>query len=162
MSTPYDPSNAIDRYLLAQEIEHALTKAGFVEEWHGDEQGKGRDPGDITKERTFYRHVEDVPDIRIVVYTTIEGTRVRATGKDAIRVAAMYRTRRGRDRNLKRETRVNRTGDVEGIVERMLERARGAWATARNALRCPSCGAPMFTSKGGKDVCAEVCWERRR
>jgi hypothetical protein len=161
MPTPYDPSNAIDRYLLAQEIEQVLTKAGFVEEWHGDEQGKGRDPGDWTKERTFYRFVEDTPDIRIVVYTTIEGTRVRASGKDAIRVAAVYRTKAGRDQGLKKDIRVNRTGDIEGIVERMLERARGAWAAAKNALRCPSCGAPMFVSKAGKDTCAEICWKAR-
>jgi hypothetical protein len=156
----YDPTHPIDRQVLAREIEIALLKAGFIEEWHGDAEGRDRDPGDWTKERTFYRGVEDVPDLRIVVYTTIVGDTVRLAGKDAIRVAVLYRRKDGAEQGVSRETRVNRTGETLKIVERMVERARGAWKTARTVDRCPRCGAPTFKSKKGNTVCIELCFKR--
>lgn len=155
---PYDSAQPIDRFVLAHEIVRTLTNAGFIEEWHGDENGRDRDPGDITKERTFYRAVEDVQNVRIVVYTTIEGDRVREAGKDSIRVVAVYRQKTGSDKGISRETRVHRTGEVEGIVERMMTRARATWSAVRRIPCCPRCGAPTFKSKKGNQVCADLCW----
>ncbi len=157
----YEPENSTDRLALATRIEVTLTKAGFYEEWHGDADGRNRDAGDITKERTFSRPIEDVPDIRIVVYTSIVGDRVRPAGTDAIRVIALYRMRNGTDRAVKKESRVHRTGEIPAICERMLERARSVWRAAFEVPRCGQCGAPLFRSKKGNMVCMEVCWERR-
>lgn len=157
----YDPSHPIDRLVLAREIVLALAKAGFAEEWHGDAQGRDREPGDWTKERTFYRLVEGVPDLRIMVYTTIVGESVRPVGADAIRVAVVYRRRDGGDQGVRKETRVHRTGETLKIVDRMVERARSAWKVARTVERCTQCGAPLFTSKKGNRVCIEFCWKTR-
>lgn len=156
---PYDPNNALDQHLLAEALVTRLESAGFAEEWHGDEQGRGRDPGDFTKERTFFRPVEGTK-IRVRVCTTIHlhQDRVRASGKDAIRVLAIYRQVSGKDRILDSETRVHRVGEIPEIVERMMDRARDLWRTARATPLCARCGAPTFVSKKGNPACADACW----
>jgi uncharacterized Zn finger protein (UPF0148 family) len=133
-----------------------LEKANFQEEWHGD-------AGDMTKERVFFFSVSD--DMRVAVYTTIVGddawAECRDVGKDAIRVCAVYRRKDGNERGVGKQTRVNRVGEVDAIAGRMLDRMRAAWKVAKRPNRCPDCGAPMFISKKGNEVCAELCWQNR-
>jgi hypothetical protein len=153
----YDPEDPGSRRHLAVVLENTLTTAGFVEEWHGD-------AGDITREKVFTRAVDGVPDVRVAVYTTIVGqghdAAVRAVGKDAIRVCAVYRSQRtDQERGIIKETRIHRTGDTDAICERMLERMRTVWKAACRPHRCPSCNAPTFKSKAGNDVCADLCFK---
>ena len=147
----YNPDSTADRIELATRVEQTLLNAGFFEEWHGEV----RDP---TKEKTYTRQVVD--GIRIVVYTSIVGDRVRSTGKDAIRVVLVYTSERlGKDRGIGKETRIHRTGEVSAILERMLTRMRNAWTAGKRPCRCPQCNAPTFKAKSGKDVCADLCWK---
>ena len=154
----YDPQSSGSRKHLATCIVDVLTTAGFVEEWHDD-------TGDITKERVFYRPVEMpngtiVDGIRVLVYTSIVIDEVRDVGKDAIRVAAVYRSpRTGRERGIIKETRIHRVGDTDAICDRLLKRMRKVFGKARRPARCTRCGAPMFTSKKGNEVCCDFCWK---
>lgn len=154
----YDPLSPVSRQHLAALILDVLATAGFIEEWHDD-------AGDIVKERVFYRPVEmadgtPVEGIRVLVYTSIVGDEVRDCGKDAIRVAAVYRSKRtGVERGIIKETRIHRVGDTDAICDRLLKRMRTVYGKARRPNRCPRCGAPMFTSKKGNDVCCDFCWK---
>jgi hypothetical protein len=70
----------------------------------------------------------------------------------------LYQPRAGRWQPTGKETRINRVGSIEGIVERVVERMRAAWAKAAKPACCNRCGAPLFLSKRGNMVCAEICW----
>lgn len=138
------------RTLLASTLETMLEAAGFRQE--ATERGA---------ERVFSREIPDTK-IRVQVFTTIVetgplGMGVRDEGADAIRVAAVYVTSEGKERGIVSATRVNRTGKVGAIVERTLARMREVWTKAKTGERC-HCGAPKFTSKAGKLVCADLCW----
>jgi hypothetical protein len=154
--TAYDPENALLRHKLAQELRAAVEKAGFV-----------LDEGRTRKELVFSRRVtfkdgRELPGVDVVVYSTIEGAEVRALGKDAIRVAVVYRNGDiNKSRGLSKDARVFRVGQIEEIVERTIERMRSAWATAKELPRCQHCGTPEFVSKAGNKVCAAFCWEKR-
>ena len=84
---------------------------------------------------------------------------VRQSGKDAIRVCAIYKTKDGNVRGLIKETRTHRTGNIEDIVGRMYQRMRDAYSAASTGEKCYRCGAPKFVAKSGKSVCAEICWK---
>jgi hypothetical protein len=144
----YDPRTPESRRALAAGIVDALTNHSFMEEY--DER---------SGEKVLYRpHPKGV---RVQVWTSVDRASgmARSVGDDAIRVCAVYRTRDGVDRGILRTTRVNRVGDVDAIVGRVVERARTVWADVNTAPRCNRCGAPTFTSKAGNQVCAEVCWK---
>jgi len=157
----YDPLSPTSRQHLATCILDVLTNADFIEEWHDD-------TGDITKERVFYRPVTMsdgtlVDGVRVLVYTSIVIDECRDKGKDAIRVVAVYRSpRTGRERGIIKETRIHRVGDTDAICDRMLKRMRKVFGKARRPNRCPRCGAPMFTSKKGNEVCCDFCWKSDR
>jgi len=154
----YDPLSPTSRQHLATCILDVLAEAGFIEEWH-------EDAGDIVKEKVFYRPVtmgdgSVVEGVRVLVYTSIVGDEVRDKGKDAIRVAAVYHSKRtGQERGIIKETRIHRVGDTDAICDRLLKRMRKVFGKARRPNRCPRCGAPMFTSKKGNDVCCDFCWK---
>jgi hypothetical protein len=154
----YDPLSPGSRQHLATCILDVLQTADFIEEWHDD-------TGDIVKERVFYRPVTMsdgtvVEGVRVLVYTSIVGDEVRDVGKDAIRVTAVYRSRRtGLERGIIKETRIHRVGDTDAICDRLLKRMRKVFGKARRPNRCSRCGAPMFTSKNGNDVCCDFCWK---
>lgn len=142
----YDPRDRQSREALATAIRAQMKVSGFT---------KASLPG--TKEETYARGV--LSDIRVVVYTTIEGNLTRKVAKDAIRVVALYKGKDGHERGIaKAEKRVNRTGDIGDIVDRTLSRMRGVFEAAKNPSRCEDCGAPQFTSKKGNEVCADLCW----
>lgn len=66
----------------------------------------------------------------VKVYSSIQrgATGVRACGADAIRVVALLVTPR-KTYPIFKSARVYRTGTVEGVLGRMIERAREAYAT---------------------------------
>lgn len=155
----YDPGMPVLRQLLALSIIKKLDECGFKLELE-DKGFAGREV-----ERIYTRPVEGEKDMQIKVYTTVVGggegrdIEVRANGKDAIRVCATYKTKSGAERGLVKETRVNRTGNIDDIVDRMYSRMRTAYKLASSGEKCPKCGAPKFRAKSGKLCCAEICWK---
>lgn len=140
------------RKQLASEITQKLTAMGFRPYYDGG-----------TKEVIYSRPVHTSPGVTVLVYTSCVphkgGIVARRKATDAIRVCAVYTARNGETRGLARaEKRVNRVGQTADIVGRMYQRAREVYKAAMNPCRCGSCGAPLFTSKAGNDVCAELCW----
>ncbi len=154
----YDPNVPMLRQLLGLQILGKLEDAGFAEE------PPTRPLAKPYMAEKIYARVDGLPPgMKVQVYTTVIGdnenvpVEVRASGKDAIRVAAVYVTKDGKTRGLGKETRVNRTGNINDICERMLERMRKAWMTCKTPTRC-KCGAPKFVTKNNKLACAELCW----
>ncbi len=140
----YDPEIREHRRLLAEKIIKKLNDSGFEEE-------------DSVGERTFARYIGDGMFVR--VYTSIVDQEVRSVGKDAVRVCGLHTSSKGSTKKLAKEKRVNRTGKIDDIVDRMYQRMRDAWKVSRDRPRCKRCGAPTFVSKKKKDVCTEICWE---
>lgn len=153
-SSGYNPDNEADRDVLSLSLEETLKAAGFEQD----------PPRPMLREKVFSREIPQT-GIRVQVFSTIVdgswtevGTTVRGSGQDAIRVVAVYKTRKGSEKGICKSQRVNRTGTIGGIVDRTLERARNVWSQARSGTRCRRCGAPEFISKAGNKVCAEICW----
>ncbi len=95
---------------------------------------------DADNEEVYYRAHKKNPDMAVKVFTTIplNGAAVRDCGRDAIRIVALKRIplRFGNPKTvcIYKAQRVFRTGTVEGVLQRMIERARLAYA-ALNADR---------------------------
>jgi hypothetical protein len=145
----YNPGNVQSQAQLTSALLAMLGESGFTEEFPSG-----------CRERVFSRAV--TPEVRVMVYTSIHSGRgrVRGRGRDAIRVCLVRSCPDGRDRGLTRTTRVNRTGQIEAIVERTRDRMRAAWASCRRVASCGSCGAPKFVSRNGNEVCSNLCWTR--
>ena len=148
----YDFTNETHRQILALEIISRLDTAGF----------KRETPRGATKELVFSRP-HPKTGVRVVVYTTIVEQwgppQVRQQGKDAIRACALYSTRDGKERPVaKAEHRVFRTGEIADIADRTIQRLRDVWTVVNKSGCCTRCQAPLFTSKKGNDVCAELCF----
>lgn len=145
----YNPESELARLHLETVLCQRLEDAGFSREYQ-----KG------TKEMIFSRPVKG--HSRVVVYTgCVENQGARGNGKDAIRVCGLMR-HGGKDRGLCKAKRVNRTGDIDAIAERMVQRMREVWSAVAKSKShsCPSCGAPQFLSKKGNWVCADLCWHK--
>lgn len=99
----YDPHSRAARVALARRVDAALREAGFAPTIA------------FSREVVYARAAADGMEIK--VYSTIEGDEVRAVGKDSIKVA-LVQNGRGRGK----AKRVNRTGKIEAIVERVLGR----------------------------------------
>jgi len=156
----YDPKVPMLRQMLALSVLGRLEEAGFVEEPPKEKLARPE-----LAEKIFSRVVGSPKDgMKVMVYSTVVGDgdavpyEVRGAGKDAIRVSSVYVTKDGATRGITSDRRVNRHGDIDDIVDRMIERMRDAWSACKSGERCRDCGAPKFTSKGGKKVCAEICW----
>lgn len=154
----YDPTSSLDRGRLAHAIVRTLEGAGFELE---DSRG-----GERVYRQQVSRRGKDgrelLPGVWVRVFTSIPSTgslTVRETGKDAIRVCVVYLGGE-RSRGLGSETRVNRTGTIDAITGRMLERARSCWRAALERPRCRACGAITFISKKDRDVCAALCFKK--
>lgn len=146
----YDPNNRSDRIALAKALREALTKAQFKV---------------VTMPRTkeeVWAYATSNPKVRVLVYSTIVNGEVRSNGKDAIRVALVYKNADGSERGMVKDTRVNRTGEIDGIVDRMLGRVRRVFDAGKQVPKCPDCSAPTFTSKKGNIVCMEFCYKQAR
>ena len=144
----YDPTIPGMRTALAASIVTCLEECGFTKHTDKDARYDGR-------EFVFTRKINDNTDVR--VYTTVADGKARGKGKDSIRVAAVYTTRDGKTRGLVKNRRVHRTGNIDAITERMVERMRDVWRKAARPERC-HCGAPKFVTKKGNLCCAEICW----
>ena len=86
---------------------------------------------------------------------------MKATGADAIRVVAYY-TKHVIPRSLFAGRRILRTGDWHNIADRISERVDVVEAEIQNWKTCAKCGAPLFESKKGNWVCADICWKKGR
>ena len=165
MTGTYDPRLPMLRQMLALSIVNRLEEAGFTQT--GNPKPKYHKQRRMTwqEERVYERMVGKTGMLKVKVYTTVTGgtdekaLTVRPSGKDAIRVCGTYHMRNGKERGIVSEQRVYRTGNIEDIVERMVERMRQTWKALQTGEFCSSCGAPKFVSKAGNKVCAEICWK---
>ena len=151
----YDPSLAGNRLDLAVSVISKLDECGF-----NRNRNLETGPPNLS-EHVWTRDIND--NVLVAVYTSCSGHRgyisARNRGSDAIRVVTLYQPSSGKMKGLGKQSRVYRTGDVDSICERMAERMRAAWKIGANPSKCNKCGAPLFTSKRGNLVCAEVCWK---
>jgi len=148
----YDPSKRDSRELLAVALIQKLDECGFV-----------REPRPKTDEAVYSRPVDQTGEkIRVLVYSSVvpsvHGFDIRGNGDDSIKVVAIYMGRNNKERGLVKVARVHRVGEISAIVERMYARMRDVYKKAQTGARCSKCGAPMFTSKAGNLVCADLCW----
>lgn len=94
----------------------------------------------------------------IRVYTSVVNGVARGEGEDAIRVSLIWKNPASNVViPVSKSGRVNRTGEMEEIVERTLQRGRDLWLASSKVSNC-RCGAPKITSKAGKLYCAARCW----
>jgi len=109
----------------AAAIRERLAAAGFRQlDRHGEE--------------VYVRHHERDKRFAVKVYSSIKGGEVLGSGEDAIRVVAVHYTgsvdTKGEwlhpdsARAITPAMRVFRVGTVEGVLDRMIERARDAYA----------------------------------
>jgi len=150
-ATPYDFTSPDSRRALAVAIHRAALRSGF-----------GIDPREESSREVTYSR--DAGNGRwIVLYSSIEWStgQVRPRAEDAIRVAAIYHGSDGHDRGIVKDRRVNRVGTIEEIVARLRERVENVAEAVASSALCRECGAPLFKSKKGNLVCAEVCWLKR-
>lgn len=107
------------------------------------------EPATAREEVVYTRPCKADPRVVMVVYTSIKAgeAAVRGAGKDAIRVALTYNTYGGRTRGVRKNTRVNRVGTVEGVLGRLKERlTETALWTQAELRRCPTCGGVAYKS----------------
>ena len=169
--TVYDPENPAHRIELAKKLTQKLGELGF--KLSGDRtRDPGREYGGVKGKEDVYvfQHRKD-PGLEVQVFTSVtaDGS-VRAKGADAIRVCLIYKNKakqqgteseEARQYDLGSACRVHRTGEIDNIVERTVERAREMYMAANLVERCQGCSSPMATSKQGKKYCGEVCWTKR-
>ena len=111
-------------------------------------------------ERVFYREIPDL-NVKIKVFSSVVNSVARDKGADAIRVVAIYQ-KDGINRWLDSEARVYRTGEIEGVCNRLHERMREAWRKAVNLPKCGKCKTVMFWSaKKERHFCSEACWTKK-
>ena len=120
----------------AESILAFLTTHGFTE----------RDASKVKGNEIVYERGHKVDSrYKVLVYTSVRrgAQRARGLGKDAIRVCAIFE--QGSDsRGLCKLPRVHRTGTVEGVLGRVLSRAREAYQKCcdarpkRDHARCPA------------------------
>jgi hypothetical protein len=170
--TIYDADNPQHRAELAASLTKRLGEAGFALS-----QDRNRDPGRTYgggfkgREAVYvFKHRKD-PGLEVQVFTSVVGSgEVRSKGADAIRVCLVYKNKakqqnpeaeEAKQYDLGSECRVYRTGDIDAIVERTVQRAREAYMKANLVERCKDCNAPLAKSKAGKMFCSEVCWTKK-
>lgn len=117
-------------------IERFLQEKGFVRGVRGHE---------VTYEKLNHNN----SCAKVIVYTSLGVGElvVRDTGKDAIRVLLLGKMPDGKWICLNKSKRVHRTGTVEAVLERMLERMRESYALANQfakhpCLKCRGCTWP--------------------
>lgn len=150
----YNPNSDIDRQMLADMIKKQLSDNGFAR-------------ANVSK---YGEHIWKRPvngSIDLLVYTTIitdpnlNMDVVRRLGRDAIRVCAVYTNKKGERKGIARANkRVNRTGELRGIISRVQNQIKNVQAKAMSGYRCYKCKAPMAKSKAGKLYCADICWAK--
>ena len=120
----YNPNNRAHRKALAKRLTKMLLSSGFTVDTSA------------TGETVFERPVDGV-SARVRVLTSIVNGECRQKGADAIRVCAVLDSN-GETRGLVKSTRVNRTGDQDGITGRVLAAMRKTYSLARKRANDPS------------------------
>lgn len=117
----YNPNNKQHRKNLAKRIAKMLLSSGFSLE------------GNTRGEDVYVRAVTPVAKgtAQVRVLTSILNGEMRLKDKDAIRVCAVYTDDAGQSRVLVKSTRINRTGDTDGITGRLLEATRKTYKIAQ-------------------------------
>lgn len=157
----YNPENEAHRRELARLMINRLEGRGYAkrETPQGQEEQYAKSCGSWNTKSGRVR-------VQVRVYTSIVQAQdgspiVRALAKDAIRVCLVALATTGMERGLASETRVFRTGAIEDIVARMLDRGYELQERVPAIEVCKDCGSPLFTSKKGNLVCVEACWTRK-
>jgi len=164
MKMEYNHEDKAHRLFLAGHIIKLLNDKGFVEVEMPN-----------TKERVFEWRVTTkdangaavATPVRLLIYTSVDKRtgEVRKVGIDAIRVCGVRTFTNGEERGCIKRKRVNRTGKIEAILDRMLERCRTAYTEARtayhNPTHCRDCGAMNFVTKADKTCCSDLCWTKK-
>lgn len=111
----------------AEAIITFLQSKGFVERKKYTTVGRGGGQG-IGSEIVYERPHKVDSRYKVLVYTSIRrgAANARGVGQDAIRVCAIYEDATSA-RGICKLPRVHRTGTVEGVLARMLERMREAY-----------------------------------
>jgi len=145
----YNPNDAVDRGKLAVALHRMLVESGFDQKV--DKQ---------SRERVYGRMVHGMDHVEVLVYSTIRANThtVRSRAQDSIKVCAVYHGPKG-DKGLLSTKRINRTGYIVEIAQRMLEAMREVYGDVRQTEYCDNCGAPLFKSRRGNMVCAAICWD---
>ena len=119
----YNPKNKQHRKSLATRIVKMLVAAGFSL----DASSKGE---------AVYERPVDGTTARVRVLTSIINGEMRVKDADAIRVCAVLDTN-GSTRGLVKSTRINRTGETDGITARLLTAMRKTYKTAQKRANDP-------------------------
>jgi hypothetical protein len=143
----YQPASSSSRQLLSNALVQELEGMGF-RPIH--QEG--------TRELVLARESTRLPGVQIRVYTSSVDGEIREVGQDAIRVCSVL-VSGGRERGFRKETRVNRVGEVGAIVERVSSRVGAMGSLIRSASSCSCCGAIMLESRAGNLYCADLCWK---
>lgn len=146
----YNPQSFEDRRALGSMILSKLTEKGF------------KPSSDAVAGETvldFALVSRGLPSGFFVrVYTSVVNGIARGDGEDAIRVTLVWKDlKTGGITPISRNGRVNRTGEMEEIVERTLQRGRDLFLSLPSVPQC-KCGAPKAISKAGNLYCAARCW----
>jgi len=120
----YNPNSKANRKKLAAGIRKMLVSSGFSL----DASHKGEE---------VYERPIDGFEARVRVLTTIVNGEMRQKSKDAIRVCATIDLE-GETLGLVKSTRVNRTGDMEGITSRLVVAMRKTYSIGRKRAKNPS------------------------
>ena len=130
----YNPKNKQHRKSLAARIAKMLVSSGFSL----DASSKVED---------VYERPVAGTTARVRVFTSIVKGEMRVKDADAIRICAVLDTN-GSTRGLVKSTRVNRTGDTDGITARLLDAMRKTDKTAQKRANAPGFLAlPVKASK---------------
>ena len=130
----YNPKNKQHRKSLAARIAKMLVSSGFSL----DASSKVED---------VYERPVAGTTARVRVFTSIVKGEMRVKDADAIRICAVLDTN-GSTRGLVKSTRVNRTGDTDGITARLLDAMRKTYKTAQKRANDPGFLAlPVKASK---------------
>jgi len=168
----YNPEDPQHRSMLAKALKDKLGAAGFKLS-----TDRSRDPGRTygqgykgAEEVWVFQHKDDA-GLEVQVFTSIvTNGEVRSKGADAIRVCLVYKNKAkqtgtenpdARQYDVGSGCRVYRSGDIDQIVERTVERAREMYRLATATDKCRYCNAPMVKSKQGKMFCSETCWLKK-
>lgn len=119
-------------------IEARLQAAGFT---------AGQHYGELTYDREVTTPHGKPVFVRVYTSVRVDRETARGCGKDAIRVALVFQ-HEDKWHGISSEQRVFRTGTVDGVLERMVERMRAAWVEARSLRRCGKCSAPAYADSG--------------
>jgi len=122
--TRYNPNNKSHRKKLAAGIKKMLLASGFS-------------AATPSKGEEVYERPIDGFEARVRVLTSIVNGEMRQKDKDAIRVCATIDLE-GETLGLVKSTRVNRTGDMEGITSRLITAMRKTYSVGRKRAKDPS------------------------